>query len=67
VRQEEDLGGTSYTLGSARECETMNLHTPKATPTWGSWSPEGFLNFQKIIARVKTHQFEEFFISLKRN
>jgi len=35
ARQEGELGGTSYTPGSARECEKMNLHTPKATPTWG--------------------------------
>jgi hypothetical protein len=35
ARQEGDLGGTSYTLVSARECERMNPHTPKATPTEG--------------------------------
>jgi len=35
ARQEGDLGGTSYTLGSAGECERMNPHTPKATPIWG--------------------------------
>ncbi len=35
ARQEEDLGNTSYAPGSVRECERMNPHTPKATPTWG--------------------------------
>ncbi len=24
-----------HALGSARECEGMDPHTPKATPTWG--------------------------------
>jgi hypothetical protein len=33
AKQEGDMGGTSYTLVSARECERMNPHTPKATPT----------------------------------
>ncbi len=35
VRQKRDLGGTSYTPGSAGQCERMNPHTPKATLTWG--------------------------------
>jgi len=35
ARQEGDLGGTSYIPGSSRECERMNPHTLKATPTWG--------------------------------
>jgi len=26
---------THLTLGSAGKWERMNLHTPKATPTWG--------------------------------
>ncbi len=34
VKQEGDLRDTSYTFGSVEECERMNLHTPKATPTW---------------------------------
>ncbi len=29
VGQERGLGSTSYTPGSARECERMNVHTPK--------------------------------------
>ncbi len=30
-----------------------------------SWSPNGFPNFQRAIARDKTHWIEEFFISLE--
>jgi len=40
ARQEGDPGDTSYTPESARECERMNLHTPKATPTWGVGVPK---------------------------
>jgi hypothetical protein len=31
----------------------------------GSWSPNGLLNLQSAIARIKTHFLEELFISLK--
>jgi hypothetical protein len=31
---------------------------------FGSWSPNGLLNLQRAIARVKTHWIEEFLISL---
>jgi len=31
----------------------------------GSWSPDGFLNVQRVITRVKTQWFEEFFIPLE--
>jgi hypothetical protein len=40
ARQERDMGGTSCTLGSEGKCERMNLHTPKATPTWGIGVPK---------------------------
>jgi hypothetical protein len=33
TKQEGDPKGTPYTPGSAGECERMNPHTPKATPT----------------------------------
>ncbi len=33
VDQEGSLGVTSHALGSVGECEGMNLHTPKWTPT----------------------------------
>jgi hypothetical protein len=29
AKQEGSLGGTCYILGSAGECERINLHTPK--------------------------------------
>jgi hypothetical protein len=31
----------------------------------GSWNPNGFSNLQRAIAGVKTHQLEEFIISLE--
>jgi hypothetical protein len=37
-----------------RKCEGMNPHTPKGASTLGVWSPDGFLNFQRVIIRVKT-------------
>jgi hypothetical protein len=33
------MGVTSHALGSARECEGINLHTPKGTPTLGVGVP----------------------------
>jgi len=51
------LRSTSYTPESAGECEGMNLHTPKATPTWGVGVP--------IDLGVKTNWIKEFFISLE--
>ncbi len=35
VGQEGSLGITFYSFGSAKECEGMNLHTFKKTPTLG--------------------------------
>ncbi len=32
---------------------------------FGNWNPNGFSNFQKAIARVKTHWIEDFLISLE--
>jgi hypothetical protein len=32
---------------------------------FGSWSPNRFLNLQKVIVGVKTHWIEEIFISLE--
>ncbi len=40
ARQEGDSGNTSSTPRSARECERLNPHTPKATPTWGVGVPK---------------------------
>jgi hypothetical protein len=55
---------TSRALGSVKECEGMNPHTPKWIPIMGIGVPNGRLNLQKEIAGVKTHQFEGLFISL---
>jgi hypothetical protein len=64
VKQEGDPKGTSYTPGSARECERMNLHS-QGNSHLGSWSPKGLVNLYRAIVGVKTHWFEEFFISLE--
>jgi hypothetical protein len=39
VGQEGSLGVTSHALGSAKECEGMNLHTTKWTPILGVGVP----------------------------
>jgi hypothetical protein len=43
----------------------MNPHIPKGASTLGVWNLGGLLNFQRIIAGVKTQWIEEFLISLK--
>ncbi len=48
-----------------KECEGMNLHTPKWTPMFGVRVPNGLANLQSAIARVKTHRLEKFFIILE--
>jgi len=40
--QERSLGVTPHAPGSAKECEGMNLHTPKATLTLGNGVPVDF-------------------------
>jgi hypothetical protein len=42
----------------------MNPTLPTELPLW-EWSPDGLLNLQKIIARVKTHWIEKVLISLE--
>jgi hypothetical protein len=59
--QKGTLGVTFTRPGSAKECEGMIPHTPIV----GVGVSNGLLNFQRAITRVKTHQFEEFFISLQ--
>jgi hypothetical protein len=51
----------SHVPGSARECEGIDPHIPKGTPTLGVGIP----NLQKAIARVKIQWLEEFFIPLE--
>ncbi len=63
--QEGSPGVTSHAHGSAKECEGVNPHTLKSTPIVGVGVPNGFSNFQREILGVKSHWFEEFFISLK--
>jgi hypothetical protein len=63
--QKGSPGVTFHALGSTKECEGMNPHTPKGTLILGSWSPNGLPNFQRAIARVKTHWIKAFLISLK--
>jgi hypothetical protein len=53
TKQEGGLRGTSYTLGSARECERMNPHTPKATPTWGVGIPKNSQIFKERLQGSK--------------
>jgi hypothetical protein len=52
VGQEGSSRVTFNVHGSAKECEGMNPHTPKGTPS-GSFG--GFPNLQRAIAKVKTH------------
>jgi hypothetical protein len=47
------MGVTFHALESVGECEGMNLHTPKVNSHFGNWNPNGFLNFQNVIAESK--------------
>jgi hypothetical protein len=40
-------------------------HTPKWTPTLGIGSPYGVPNLQRVILKVKTHWFKDFFTRWK--
>jgi hypothetical protein len=44
---------TSHTLGSARKCEGVNTHTPKATPTLGDGVPVDSRNFREQLQGSK--------------
>jgi hypothetical protein len=50
---------------SEGECENEHSHS-QVNSHFASWSPDGLPNFQRAIAKVKTHCIEEFFISLKK-
>jgi hypothetical protein len=65
VSQDRSLGVTPHAPKSARECERNEPSHSQMNSHFGSWSPNGLSNFQKAIARVKTHWIEEFFISLE--
>jgi hypothetical protein len=49
---------------SVRECEEEDSHS-QVSSHFGSWSPSGLSNLQRIIAEVKTPCIKEFFIPLK--
>jgi hypothetical protein len=50
---------------SVRECEDDDSHSQMSSH-FGSWSPGGLPNLQRVIAEVKTPRIEEFFISLEK-
>jgi hypothetical protein len=43
---------------NARECERIGPHTPKGTPTLGSWSLNGLPNVQRAITGIKIQWIE---------
>jgi hypothetical protein len=53
VREKGDLRGISYTPKSARECETMNPHTPNVTPTLGDGIPKDSRIFKERLQGPK--------------
>jgi hypothetical protein len=65
ANQKGSSGVTFCAPRSAKECEGANPHTPKLTPIMGVRVPNGFSNLHNAIVGVKTHWFEEFFISLE--
>jgi hypothetical protein len=46
---------------NVRECEDEDSHS-QASSHFGSWSPDGLPNLQRVIIEVKTPRIEEFFI-----
>jgi hypothetical protein len=55
-------------ISCSQECKKMWGNEPshiQMNSHFGSWSPNGLLNFQRAIARVKTHWIEAFRISLE--
>jgi len=60
-----NLRVTFHAPGSAGECEGMNPHNSQVSSHFWNWSPNGLLNFQRAISKVKTHWIKKFLISLK--
>jgi hypothetical protein len=52
------LLGVQIVKGNEPSHSQVNSHV-------GSWSPNGLPNLQSAIVGVKTHRFEELFISLE--
>jgi hypothetical protein len=53
VRNKREARETHLTPGSARKCERMNPHTPKATPTWGVRVPMDYRILRKQLQGSK--------------
>jgi hypothetical protein len=51
--QEGSPGVKSHAPGSARECEGIDLHTPKGTPTLGVGVPVDSRMFRERLQRLK--------------
>jgi hypothetical protein len=65
VSQEGSSRVTSHAPKSAKECEGMNLHTPKWTLIMGVRVQNGFPNFHRAIVGVKIQWIETFLILLE--
>jgi hypothetical protein len=60
--QEGSLGVMPHAPGSAKECEGIDPHTPKGTPTLAVGV---MVDSQRAMVGVKTQWIEDFFISLE--
>jgi hypothetical protein len=58
VGQERNGGITVHVPRSVGKCEGMNPPHSQMSPYFGSLNFDGFLNFQRVIARVKTNWIE---------
>jgi len=63
--QEGSPGITPHAPKSVGKCEGMSPHTSKGRFHFGSWSPDGLMNFHRTITRAKTQWIEKFLISLE--
>jgi hypothetical protein len=64
----EAQGVTFHVPKSVEECRKVWENEPSHSQVnshFGSWSPNGLLNFKRAIAGVKTHWIEMFLISLE--
>jgi hypothetical protein len=66
VGQERSPRVTSYVPQSVGEWRNEHSHS-QVSSHFGSWNPDGLPDFQREIAKVKTHWIEKFFISLQRS
>jgi hypothetical protein len=53
LQAKRKLGVMPHASGSARKCEGMDPHIPKATPTWGVRVLVDSQNFKKRLKRSK--------------